>query len=530
MSERKYKAAVYLRLSKEDGDREESCSISNQRDLAFNFINSHPEISFCCEMVDDGYTGSNFDRPGFRKMIGAVLSGEIDCIIVKDLSRFARDYIGSGYYLEKLFPSMGVRFISINDNIDYTVDNGGDTKLIMAFKNVLNDSYIHDISVKIRSQLEIKRKKGEYIGAFVVYGYRKSAVDKHRLVVDKNAAETVRSIYSQRMRGISASAIAERLNTFSVPSPAEYKRLCGSNFKANLQRRYEAKWSAKAVIRILTNEIYTGTLIQGKRTTVNYKVKKAVEKEKSEWSIKSNAHEAIISQEQFDIVQKIIRCDTRAAVGEREPYLFSGFLECADCKASMVRRTSKSGGRTYAYYMCASNKLGLGCTSHRINENVLYRSVMTAVNSCRKNVDLADVSDGVPLKEAERGQLAKIKRAEKSKKNAICDLERTISFVRQRQRDKLETEELCREICADIRSETDAVRRELDKLARDRAEVICRYRRNSVWLKGFSENGCTDELNRCMIAILIDKIYVCEDKRVIIRFRCRDIYTQKETV
>ena len=171
MSEKKYKAVIYLRLSKEDGDKEESYSISNQRDLAMDFIGRHPDISFIGEMTDDGYTGSNFQRPAFQKMIDKISRGEINCVIVKDLSRFARDYIGSGYYLEKLFPSMGVRFISINDNIDYMVDNSANTRLIMAFKNVLSDAYIHDISVKIRSQFEIKRKKGEYIGAFVVYGY-----------------------------------------------------------------------------------------------------------------------------------------------------------------------------------------------------------------------------------------------------------------------------------------------------------------------------------------------------------------------
>lgn len=523
----KYKAVIYLRLSKEDGDKEESYSISNQRDLALNFISEHPEISLYCELVDDGYTGSNFERPQFQKMIDMVSRGEIDCIIVKDLSRFARDYIGSGYYLEKLFPTMGIRFISINDNIDYLVDDSANTKLIMAFKNVLNDSYIHDISIKIRSQFEIKRKKGEYVGAFVVYGYQKSPDDKHRLVVDKNAAEIVRSIYNQRIHGISANAIAEKLNTHNVPSPAEYKKLCGSNFRANLQKKHEAKWSAKAVIRILTNEIYTGTLIQGKKTTVNYKVKKVVQKEKSEWSIKYNAHEAVISQEQFDVVQKIIGCDTRTMPGKKEPYLFSGFLECADCKASMVRRTAKSGGKTYIYYMCSTNKLGLGCTSHRINENTIYESVMTAVNSYCKNVaNLSDRLNNVSFEEIEHEQLARLEDAENEKRNSIRDLERTISVVKQRQRDNLETKEVCKEICADIQAEIDGIRREIDTLTHDKTAVIEEYRKNAVWIKTFSENGNIRELDRCILANLIDKIYVFEDKRVIIRFRYQDRYEQ----
>ena len=196
-----YKAAIYLRLSKEDGDKEESYSISNQRDLAMDFLSKNTDIRLVEEMVDDGYSGSNFNRPNFQRMIEKITVGEINCVIVKDLSRFARDYIGSGYYLEKLFPAMGVRFISINDRIDYKIDDGSNTRLIMEIKNVMNDSYIRDISVKIRSQFEIKRKKGEYIGAFTVYGYLKSKEDKHKLVVDENVAEVVRTIFNMRMQG-----------------------------------------------------------------------------------------------------------------------------------------------------------------------------------------------------------------------------------------------------------------------------------------------------------------------------------------
>ncbi len=527
MSKKIYKAVIYLRLSKEDGDKEESYSISNQRDLAVNFIGEHPEISLYRELVDDGYTGSNFERPGFQKMIDMVSKGEIDCIIVKDLSRFARDYVGSGYYLEKLFPTMGIRFISINDNIDYMVDDSANTKLIMVFKNVLNDSYIHDISVKIRSQFEIKRKKGEYIGAFVAYGYRKSEEDKHRLVVDKNAAEIVRSIYNQRMHGISASAIADKLNLHNIPSPAEYKKLCGSNFKANLQKRHEAKWSAKAVIRILTNEIYTGTLIQGKRSTVNYKVKKVVEIDKSEWSIKHNAHEAIISREQFDIVQKLIGRDTRTAPGKKEPYLFSGFVECADCNSPMIRRTSKSGGKTYVYYMCSTNKLGLGCTSHNVSEETLNASVINAINAYCKNIaDLSDKLKEVSFEAIEREQLAQLETAEREKLHTIKELEQTIVVVRQRQQANLETKEVSEEICMDIQTEIDELKHELEKLEQDKTAVIHEYRKNTVWIKTFSENGDISKLNRGILVQLIDKIYVYKDKRILIKFRYQDRYEQ----
>lgn len=527
MSEKKYKAVIYLRLSKEDGDKEESYSISNQRDLAMDFIGRHPDISFIGEMTDDGYTGSNFQRPAFQKMIDKISRGEINCVIVKDLSRFARDYIGSGYYLEKLFPSMGVRFISINDNIDYMVDNSANTRLIMAFKNVLNDAYIHDISVKIRSQFEIKRKKGEYIGAFVVYGYQKSEEDKHKLSVDKDAAEIVRSIFNQRMHGISANAIADKLNLLGVPSPSEHKKLCGSNYSANLQRKHEAKWSAKAVIRILTNEIYTGTLIQGKRTTVNYKVKKVVEKNENEWSVIKNSHEPIITQEQFDMVQDIIRRDTRVTPGKKEPYLFSGFVECADCKASMVRRSAGYNGKKYAYYMCSTNKLGLGCSSHRVNEAVLYTSVLETINSYCKNVsDLSDKLNDISFETVRRERIRVIEASIGEIYSQIDDLRRTITVVESRCASNLETKEVRDEICRDIREEIKDLEKRTDRLQAEKSDITEEHKRNTMWLEVFSEYGRISELNRGMLAHLVDRIYVYEDKRIVIKFRYQDRYEE----
>ena len=531
MSEKKYKAVIYLRLSKEDGDKEESYSISNQRDLAMDFLSNHPEIECVGEMVDDGFTGSNFQRPSFKKMIDMVSTGAVNCVIVKDLSRFAREYVGSGYYLEKLFPSMGVRFISINDNIDYKVDDSANTRLIMAFKNVLNDSYIHDISVKIRSQFEVKRKKGEYIGAFVVYGYRKSEDDKHKLIIDENAAEIVRSIFSQRMQGISANAIADKLNLLGVPSPAEYKKLCGSNFSANLQRKHSAKWSAKAVIRILTNEVYTGTLIQGKRTTVNYKVKKVVEKDKSEWNIIADAHEAIIERELFDAVQDIIKRDTRTNPDKKEPYLFSGFIECADCHSPLIRRTASYKGKKYIYYMCSTNKLGLGCSSHRVSEEVLYNSVLAAVNSyCANIADLSDRMKNLPRDEVDREQLRRIDESVKEKYSEISDLNRTIAVVRDRYIQSLETKAVCDEICADIQTEINGLEAEIDSLQNEKAEIFKEHKSNMLWLKMFAEYKSIDKLNRAILARLIDRIYIYEDKRIAINFRYQDKYERLLTL
>ena len=216
------RAAAYLRLSIEDGDKAESNSIGNQRELIQNFVAERPELHLVGEYADDGYTGTNFERPGFTQMMEDIQSDKINCIIVKDLSRLGRNYC-------------------------------------------------RDISIKVRSQLDIKRRKGEFIGGYAVYGYSKDEQNKNRLVVDEYAADIVRSIYRRKLEGMSANSIADQLNSEGVLAPSEYKRLCGLNYHSGFKTGTHAKWQAIQVLRILKNEVYTGTMVQGKRQKINYK-------------------------------------------------------------------------------------------------------------------------------------------------------------------------------------------------------------------------------------------------------------------
>lgn len=269
------RAAAYLRLSIEDGDKAESNSIGNQRELIQNFVAERPELHLVGEYADDGYTGTNFERPGFTQMMEDIQSDKINCIIVKDLSRLGRNYIEMGKYLERIFPMMGIRFIAINDNYDNANTESSDSdSIVVPFKNLLNDSYCRDISIKVRSQLDIKRRKGEFIGGYAVYGYSKDEQNKNRLVVDEYAADIVRSIYRRKLEGMSANSIADQLNSEGVLAPSEYKRLCGLNYHSGFKTGTHAKWQAIQVLRILKNEVYTGTMVQGKRQKINYKIKK----------------------------------------------------------------------------------------------------------------------------------------------------------------------------------------------------------------------------------------------------------------
>ncbi|MCD7918416.1 MAG: recombinase family protein, partial [Clostridiales bacterium] len=288
-----WNVAAYTRLSRDDGDKAESDSIGSQKEIIRAFVRDRDDMVIVKEYVDDGYSGVNFDRPDFQQMLTDIKAKRINCVICKDLSRFARNYIDSGRYLEKRFPFMGVRFIAITDNYDSNGDKSQSDSLIIPFKNLINDAYCKDISMKIRSQLDIKRKMGDFIGAFATYGYRKDPENKNRLLVDENAARVVELIFRLRLQGMSNSRIATKLNGMGIPSPMEYKRSQGQNYACGFRVNERATWNAVSIRRVLTNELYLGTLIQHKRGTPNYKVKKEVQYGQEDWIVIEANHAPI---------------------------------------------------------------------------------------------------------------------------------------------------------------------------------------------------------------------------------------------
>ena len=357
-----WNTTLYLRLSRDDGDKEESNSITGQRDLLRDFLTKHPELWEYTVRVDDGWSGSTFERPNFQKMIEDVKAGRTNCIVVKDLSRFGRNYLDAGEYIEKIFPFLGVRFIAVNDNYDSLGDKKASDDLIIPFKNLINEAYCRDISVKIRSQLEIKRKSGQYLGSFAVYGYQKDPQDKNKLIVDEYAADFVRDIFAWKLEGVSPQDIADKLNQLGVLSPMEYKRSLGMKYTTTFKTNSQALWSAGTVLRVLKNPVYTGVLVQGKETTPSYKVHKRVAKPESDWSVIQNSHEAIIEKKDFDTVQKVLALDTRRGVDDSAVSLFSGMIFCGECGASMVRKVVPAGGRKYYYYICSAHKQNKSCS------------------------------------------------------------------------------------------------------------------------------------------------------------------------
>ena len=386
-----YHAAIYVRLSKEDGDisssaKLESNSISNQKALILDFLKDKKDIEVVSVRVDDGYSGSNFERPAFQAMLEDIRHGIVDCVVVKDLSRFGREYIDSGKYIERLFPALGVRFIAINDNYDSLKGKNQADEIIIPFKNLINDAYCRDISIKIRSNLEIKRKKGECVTPFVAFGYRKTKTDKHKLEIDPSAGSVVQDIFKMKLQGMSQDAIANRLNELGILSPFEYKISSGSRYETGFRQKEQALWSSVTVRRILENEVYIGNLVQGKRTTPNHKVKQTYVKPEDDWIRIEKNHEPLVSDRDFEIVQRLLGMDTRTSPDQKQVYLLSGIAVCADCGAPMTRKVSTVAGKKYAYYLCSTNKETKRCSSHRIPEKDLEDAVLVMLKQHIQNI------------------------------------------------------------------------------------------------------------------------------------------------
>ncbi len=351
----------YARVSRDDrnknGLKDESNSIKNQRDLILDFVERNPDIHMLDVLVDDGATGANFDRTAFKDMIDHIEKGTVNCVVVKDFSRLGRDHIEMGKYIERYFAVKRVRFISINDNYDslYADMSDDNNRLIVPFKNIINEAFLEDISVKTRSHLAIKRKNGEFVCNYAVFGYLKSPSKK--LVIDDYAADIVRAIYEYKLLGFNEQQIADMLNTKSVPSPAEYKKASGENYKTPFAVNETSSWTSNAIKRVLTNRVYIGCLEQGKRTKSSYRMKKLYYKPRGEWSIHENNHEPIINPLDFDIVQELMAMDTRIMPGNGSTNTFSGIILCAHCGRPMIVKTiKKRNGTSYVNYICSTHK------------------------------------------------------------------------------------------------------------------------------------------------------------------------------
>jgi len=527
-----YHAAIYVRLSKEDGDvagasKAESNSISNQKELIRNFLKDKEDIVVVSERVDDGYSGSSFERPSFKLMMEDIKKGVVDCVVVKDLSRFGREYIDSGRYIERLFPALGVRFIAVNDGYDSLEGKDQSDEIIIPFKNLINDAYCRDISVKIRSHLEVKRKNGEFIGSFAPYGYQKDEGCRNRLVIDPVAAGVVRDIFRMKLHGMSQDAIAGRLNDMGVLSPMEYKSASGSNYQTGFKTGERALWSSVTVRRILENECYVGNLVQGRQTTPNHKVKKSFVKPEKDWVRIEKNHEAVVSDRDFAIVQRLLGMDTRMSPEQSEVYPLAGMVVCADCGAAMVRKNVCSGKRKYRYYVCSRNKETKECASHRIGVERLEEAVLEVLKVQVANVlDLKRAMEKVSEIPFQELDIRELERRIEQKEAEVLRCRELRNMLYEDMKDGIVSKEDYRELHEAYTQRRDLAEEAVRQMKGEIEDILASNTDKYRWLDYFAEHENIDRLTRNVAVELIERVKVVDRETVEVVFSFGDCYRE----
>ncbi len=523
MADKIWNVAAYTRLSRDDGDKAESESIGSQKEIIRAFVRDRDDMVIVKEYVDDGYSGVNFDRPDFQRMLADIKAKQINCVICKDLSRFARNYIDAGRYLEKIFPFMGVRFIAITDNYDSNGDKSQSDALIIPFKNLINDAYCKDISMKIRSQLDIKRKMGDYIGAFAPYGYKKDPENKNRLLVDENAARVVELIFRLRLQGMSNTRIASKLNDMGIPSPMEYKQSLGQNYESGFRVNEQALWNATSIRRVLTNDVYLGTLTQHKRGTPNYKIKKSVYYAPEDWIVIEENHEPIISQTDFDTVQSLLVRDVRVSPNSEAVHLFAGYVYCGGCDCCMTRNVVHSSKKIYHYFICSTHRAGDGCSSHNFSEAKLNKIVFNTVCDQIRYVTRINelITDIAALPEEQRNifnfdaQITKLNAEMDRYKNLKLNLYSDMS-------DGIISKEEYLEFRAGYDRKIAVCQQALGKIESECRNAVDDNAKGMEWINVFMQYRNITELNRSAIVNLIERIIINDSKHIEVVFRYQD--------
>lgn len=381
---KRYIIALYIRLSSADRDKnengkDESDSITAQRDMLCNFVAARPEFAGAeiIEFCDDGRTGTNFERTGVSKMLDAAKRGQINCIIVKDLSRFGRDYIEVGDYLEQIFPFLGIRFIAINDNYDSIDHPYGSAGLIdVSFKNVIYDLYSKELSEKVRSAKRQLAEKGYFLSPYAFYGYEKAPGSKHELMIDESTAVYVRELFERALNGESTTELARDFNLRGIPTPMMVKR------QKNVTRNWNSKshdsniWTGSIIGKILKDERYTGCAVFGKMKRVKVGSGKSVSVPKEEWTVVPDMFPAVIPKETFSAVQAALHTDRAAPAAMKSNVLFHRKIQCGYCLLAMTRKVSKN-----PYYVCETYKDNpeSSCPDDRIYESELAEVVLAAI-------------------------------------------------------------------------------------------------------------------------------------------------------
>ena len=508
-----YKVGIYLRLSRDDERQGESLSIENQRRVLTNYVKEQGWTIYD-EYVDDGISGVSFDRPGVQRMLDDAKAGRINLIICKDMSRFGRNYIQVGQYVDYLFPMYNIRFIALTDNID-TLNSDSASMDMLPIMNVFNEWFAANTSKKLRAVFESNARSGKYKTTFAAYGYIKGDDANFTPQIDPEAAEVVRRIFELRAAGWNVTRIAETLNSEGILPPQDYKY---SKLGKDAPQYSHHLWSPTAVKRILSNQIYLGHLVQLRTTTVSYKNHKTIQKSSDEWAVIENNHEPIISQELWDKVREIeesVSTGKQTKKGVTMP--LSGLGYCADCGTKMKQHYSSGAKAPYGYVCGFHARFGKEhCTSHHINYTDLESIILQDI---RRQIDFVMNDDMAREKYLARKRGEKSARDNSDRKRQkdivkrIVDLDKLIQKIYEDKVLGSLPEKTCADLLTKYQQEKDTLQTELDTLVQradadkqDEADVDEYIRR----LKSYAG---AENLTRQMCLELIDAVTVDEFER-----------------
>lgn len=525
---RVWRIAIYIRLSKEDMRCfDESESVSNQRKIIEEHIaglNDGDEYIIVDEYVDDGISGTTDDeREDFQRMLSDIRAGRINCVIVKDLARSFRNYSDQGYYLDDYFPRYNVRFISLyHQPLDSYREPQNMRSIAVPIQGVLNENHCAETSDKVREVFDMKRRNGEFIGAFAPFGYLKDPEDKNALIVDEEAAQVVRDIFNMFLDGMSKNAIVRELNAHGVLNPAAYKRHKGLKYQNPfVDPAKPALWSAISITQILTNRMYCGDMVQGKYRVKSYKIHVQEKMPEDEWYIVENTHEPIIDRATYEKVQRLLLRDTRTAPQKKNVYLFSGFLRCADCKKSMSR--SLNHGTVYYYCRTYKDQSKTACTKHAIQHNRLELAVLYAIQQqVYLAVDYTEAIERINRAPLVKSQSKKLTEALEQKERELAKIQRYKQAAYQDWKDGEITRTDYRHMTEDYEQQAENISAIIERLRAEQAELENGVDTENPFLKAFRQYQNIDELTRDVLIELVDHIEIHEGGNISIVFRFAD--------
>lgn len=513
---KKWIIGLYPRLSFDERGEEESNSVTTQIKMMKDYLVDKHDIIIYKSYPDDGYTGTDFNRPGYKKMLEDIQKRKINAVIVKDLSRLGRNYIEVGNFIDKIVPQYGLRFISVNDNVDSYKNPNIMNSLEIPFKNLMNESYSKDTSKKMRTSLQTSKKSGNFIGKTAPFGYLKDPNDIHKLIIDKEAADIVKKIFNLVLIGKSKQEIAKDFNDSHIPTPSIYLK---QKYNITVSKTTKS-WSIKVLDNILQNRTYIGSLIQGKRERISHKNHNIVRVAEDEWIICNDKHKAIIKEELFKQVQSILYNRNVKVNKNGKFYKYTGYLKCSECGNNLYRKKKIKHNKEIIYYYCSTFLNSKNCNKHYIREKEVDEIVLNALN---KYIELiCDVSDKLENLISN----SQIEYNNEIKKIKLSEIEKELNKYQKLLNDLLTDYKNDYISQDDYESFKETYLYEINKLNLEKERInknkINTY--NLDWIKKFRRVEKLESMDRNIVDCYIENIYVGNNKEVEIVFRFQDQY------